>query len=64
MQEELPIPTMAEIERRWIIEALRRTGNGIKAAKLLKVGHTTIYRKMKEYGVKFVAGKLTRVKQV
>jgi DNA-binding NtrC family response regulator len=43
---------LAELERRAIHDALRETsGDKILAARLLGIGKTTLYRKLKEYGV-------------
>ena len=45
----LPI---AKVEQRAILEALRETnGDKLRAAELLGIGKTTMYRKLKEYGV-------------
>jgi DNA-binding NtrC family response regulator len=42
---------MAEVERRAILRALRETeGDKLAAARLLRIGKTTLYRKLKEYG--------------
>jgi DNA-binding NtrC family response regulator len=44
------ISPLQEIERRAILKALRATGGDrLRAAKLLGIGKTTIYRKLKEY---------------
>jgi DNA-binding NtrC family response regulator len=44
--------TLQEIERRAIINALDAvSGDRVRAAKLLGIGKTTIYRKLKEYGL-------------
>lgn len=41
-----------ELERRAILQALETTGGDrLRAAKLLKIGKTTIYRKIREYGL-------------
>ncbi len=52
-----PVATvnLAELERLAIREALNRTHNGIAAAQLLGIGKTTLYRKLKEYGLSFRA---------
>jgi two-component system response regulator HydG len=43
--------TLAELERRAIFRALRKTrGDKVAAARLLGIGKTTLYRKLKEYG--------------
>jgi DNA-binding NtrC family response regulator len=47
-----PIVPLAELEKRAILDALRYTkGDRTMAASLLGVGRTTLYRKLKEYGV-------------
>jgi two-component system response regulator HydG len=47
-----PITPLAEQERRCILEAIRILhGDKLKAARLLGIGKTTLYRKLKEYGV-------------
>ncbi len=44
--------TMQEIERAAIMEALTETGwNVAKAARQLKIGRATLYRKMQRYGI-------------
>ncbi len=46
------VRTLAEIERRAIVDALELTaGDRLRAARLLGIGKTTIYRKIKEYGL-------------
>jgi two-component system response regulator HydG len=46
------ITTLRELERRAIAQALETTrGDRVRAAKLLGIGKTTIYRKIKEYGL-------------
>jgi DNA-binding NtrC family response regulator len=43
----------ADLERRALTEALRRTGgNKAKAARLLQIDYTTIHAKLKQYGIK------------
>lgn len=55
----VPVPangvaTLAEMEKRAILETLQRThGDKLKAADLLGIGKTTLYRKLKEYGPQF-----------
>jgi transcriptional regulator with PAS, ATPase and Fis domain len=45
--------SLQELERRAILQALEATGGDrVRAAKLLGIGKTTIYRKMKEYSGK------------
>jgi DNA-binding NtrC family response regulator len=52
---ESPLPrlaTLAELERQAILGAIRTlNGDKLQAAKLLGIGKTTLYRKLKEYGV-------------
>ena len=44
--------SLQQLERRAILQALRETGGDRqRAAKLLGIGKTTIYRKLKEYGL-------------
>ena len=46
------ISPLQELERRAIVQALEVTGGDrLRAAKLLGIGKTTIYRKLKEYGL-------------
>jgi two-component system response regulator HydG len=50
--ESRSIPTLRQVEKRAILEALEATdGDRLRAAKLLGIGKTTIYRKVKEYGL-------------
>ena len=43
---------LEEMERRAIIRMLRETGGDkLQAARLLGIGKTTLYRKLKEYGI-------------
>jgi len=45
------ISTLAETERREILNAIRLfNGDKLKAAKVLGIGKTTLYRKLKDYG--------------
>jgi two-component system response regulator HydG len=45
-----PLSTLWELERKAILDAVQVTGGDpLRAAKLLGVGKTTIYRKLKEY---------------
>jgi DNA-binding NtrC family response regulator len=55
-----PIPetetlNLADLERIAIREALNRTHNACAAAKLLGIGKTTLYRKLKQYDITFRA---------
>jgi DNA-binding NtrC family response regulator len=46
------VTPLAELERQAIIETLRQLkGDKLMAAKLLGIGKTTLYRKLKEYGL-------------
>jgi DNA-binding NtrC family response regulator len=46
------LKTLAEREREAILEAIRMlNGDKLKAAKVLGIGKTTLYRKLKEYGI-------------
>ncbi|MFZ5517215.1 MAG: sigma-54 interaction domain-containing protein [Candidatus Zhuqueibacterota bacterium] len=52
--ESRSLSTMEEMERRLIEDTLRRYhGNKRKAAKSLKISERTLYRKIKEYNLKF-----------
>jgi DNA-binding NtrC family response regulator len=51
-KEEVSTNSLQQLERRAIVEALEQThGDRLRAAKLLGIGKTTIYRKLKEYGL-------------
>jgi len=53
LSPEPPVVPLPETERRAISRALSATrGERTQAARLLKIGRTTLYRKMKEYGIK------------
>ncbi len=46
------VMTLADLERQAILDAIRRLhGDKLQAAKLLGIGKTTLYRKLKEYGI-------------
>jgi two-component system response regulator HydG len=46
------LTTLAEMERQAILGAIRAlNGDKLQAAKLLGIGKTTLYRKLKEYGI-------------
>jgi DNA-binding NtrC family response regulator len=46
------VKTLAELEREAILGAIRAlNGDKLQAAKMLGIGKTTLYRKLKEYGV-------------
>ena len=46
------VKTLAELEREAILGAIRTlNGDKLQAAKLLGIGKTTLYRKLKEYGI-------------
>lgn len=47
-----PVVPLVEMERRAILNALEYTkGDRVMAAQLLGIGRTTLYRKLKEYGI-------------
>jgi len=47
-----PVVTLAEMEKNAILSTIRAlSGDKLQAAKLLGIGKTTLYRKLKEYGV-------------
>jgi len=53
---ERQISTLRELERDAIRQALEMTaGDRLRAAKLLGIGKTTVYRKIKEYGLENIA---------
>jgi len=44
--------TLADLEKQAILGAIRTlNGDKLQAAKLLGIGKTTLYRKLKEYGI-------------
>jgi two-component system response regulator HydG len=46
------VKTLADLERDAILGAIRvLKGDKLQAAKLLGIGKTTLYRKLKEYGI-------------
>lgn len=48
----MPILPLTEMEKRAIVQALQYTkGDRVMAAHLLGIGRTTLYRKIKEYGI-------------
>lgn len=50
------ILTLEEVEKNTILEALELTNNNtIEAAMLLGVGRSTIYRKLKQYGIDYLS---------
>ena len=53
-QPAAPVPaveTLAEMEKRAILTTLEQVnGDKLLAARLLNIGKTTLYRKLKEYG--------------
>ena len=54
------VATLKEQERRAILQALETThGDRPRAARLLGIGKTTIYRKLREYGIEETHGTLT-----
>jgi DNA-binding NtrC family response regulator len=47
-----PVTTLADLEKQAILSAIRTLhGDKLQAAKLLGIGKTTLYRKLKEYGI-------------
>jgi len=49
-----PVLSLEEIEKRAIVDALAFTqGDHVKAARLLGIGRTTLYRKIRQYGIAF-----------
>jgi two-component system response regulator HydG len=51
---ETRILPMLEIEKQTILGAIAQlNGDKLMAAKLLGIGKTTLYRKLKEYGAEF-----------
>jgi two-component system response regulator HydG len=52
LERPLEVVTLAELERQAILSAIRRLdGDKLLAARLLGIGKTTLYRKLKEYGI-------------
>jgi len=48
----VPIVPLAEVEKQSILNALRQlNGDKIMTARMLGIGKTTLYRKLKEYGI-------------
>ncbi|HMV68401.1 MAG TPA: sigma-54 dependent transcriptional regulator [Myxococcota bacterium] len=46
------LPTLAEVEREHILRVLQATGgHHVEAAEVLGIGRTTLWRKLREYGV-------------
>ncbi len=46
------LTTLADLERQAILGAIRAlNGDKLQAARLLGIGKTTLYRKLKEYGI-------------
>jgi DNA-binding NtrC family response regulator len=44
--------TLAELEREYVLEVLRRTGNNkAQAAEWLGISRHTLYRRLEEYGI-------------
>ncbi|HVI08319.1 MAG TPA: helix-turn-helix domain-containing protein, partial [Candidatus Binatia bacterium] len=52
MLPEVGTPRLDAVERQTIVKVLKETnGDKVVAARILGIGKTTIYRKLKEYGV-------------
>jgi DNA-binding NtrC family response regulator len=52
-----PIVSIAELEKQAILGTIQQLhGDKLKAAKLLGIGKTTLYRKLKEYGISEAGG--------
>jgi DNA-binding NtrC family response regulator len=50
--EQSPVRSLAELEKQAILDTLRKLdGDKIRTARLLGIGKTTLYRKLKEYGI-------------
>jgi two-component system response regulator HydG len=50
---------LAELEKQAIIDALRQlNGDKLMTARALGIGKTTLYRKLKEYGISHWSGSL------
>ncbi len=50
--EQAPLPSMEEMEKRHILQAIQICGGNMSAAAdLLKIGRSTLYRKVAEYGI-------------
>ena len=50
--EAVQVKALADLEREAILGAIRTlNGDKLQAAKLLGIGKTTLYRKLKEYGI-------------
>ena len=49
------IVPLEELERRAILHTLRETGDKLAAARMLGIGKTTLYRKLKKYNLEQVA---------
>ncbi len=48
------IETLQEVEKSHILDVIEYfDGDKVKAAQALGIGKTTIYRKLKEYGISF-----------
>jgi len=46
------VKTLADLERDAILSAIRTlSGDKLQAARMLGIGKTTLYRKLKEYGI-------------
>lgn len=54
------IRTLAEIEKEEILRAIMEKESVVEAAKALGIGTTTIYDKLKKYGIKVRANEILR----
>jgi two-component system response regulator HydG len=52
MVSDAPVRSIAEMEKQAILNTIQQlNGDKLMAAKLLGIGKTTLYRKLKEYGI-------------
>jgi DNA-binding NtrC family response regulator len=49
--DAMNLPPLAEIEKRYIVHVLRQSPNVETARKILGIGHGTIYRKIRAWGI-------------
>ena len=49
---DAPVIPLQELERQAIVQSLKQLGGDkLLAARMLGIGKTTLYRKLKEYGI-------------